>query len=266
MGYQLGKDDAPFFILGCVRSGTTMLRDLLRLHPRLECPEETHFYRWADPYGSPRYDKNYITMRIFENHRKIDGISDNVFHTARHVAQDRKEMSEAYGRLYLSAVDNTSGRWFDKTPQNIYGIFLLANNFPESKFVHIYRHPLNVVASLVEGKVMARHSVKGAINYWLEAMILISEFKKLYPGRIYELSYEEITVKPLDELSRLCQFLNEDPEKIDLSKVDVHPEENKYLKVLSKDEIASVMARCKHFTSIYKYGEDPALRGSGDGR
>ena len=42
----------PFFILGCVRSGTTMLRNALRLHPNLASPEETHFYRWGEPFGS----------------------------------------------------------------------------------------------------------------------------------------------------------------------------------------------------------------------
>ena len=53
-----GQDNTPFFVLGCVRSGTTLLRDILRQHPRLESPEETHFFRWSDPYGSPRYEKN----------------------------------------------------------------------------------------------------------------------------------------------------------------------------------------------------------------
>ena len=43
---------APFFVLGCVRSGTTMLRDALRMHPHLACPEETHFFRWGEPFGS----------------------------------------------------------------------------------------------------------------------------------------------------------------------------------------------------------------------
>ena len=58
-----GADNTPFFILGCVRSGTTLLRDILRIHPRLESPEETHFFRWADPYASPRYERNYVGVK-----------------------------------------------------------------------------------------------------------------------------------------------------------------------------------------------------------
>src|SRR5262245_40208202 len=138
---NFGKDNTPFFILGCVRSGTTMLRDFLRLHSRLECPEETHFFRWADPFGSPRYDRNYIAMKIFDQHRKMDGISNPEFFEAKDQANDRKEISDAYGRMYLKARNNEVGRWFDKTPQNIYGIFLISHLYPDAKFIHIHRHP-----------------------------------------------------------------------------------------------------------------------------
>ena len=250
-------DNTPFFIVGCVRSGTTMLRDLLRMHPRLECPEETHFYRWADPFGSPRYDKNYITMKIFQNHRKLDGIADKDFHEARFQARNRREMSEAYGQLYLKAVGNASGRWFDKTPQNIYGLFLLSHQFPDSKFIHIHRHPLNVVSSLVEGRVMAKHSVKGGINYWMEAMILINEYKRAYPGRVYELSYEKISLAPVAELESLFQFIGEDASLLSQQAIHTHPEQNKYLKVLTRDEIELVLDSCQEYLALYGYANDP---------
>lgn len=248
-----GHDNTPFFILGCVRSGTTMLRDLLRLHPRLECPEETHFFRWADPFGSPRYDRNYITMKIFQNHRKMDGISSVDFHEARMHAGNRREMADAYGKLYLEARNNPSGRWFDKTPQNVYGLTLLSNLYPEAKFVHIHRHPLNVVASLVEGKVMAKHSVKGGVNYWQEAMIIINEYKKHQSSRLIEIPYESIILRPAEELTRLCEFLGEDFSKIDLAAVRTHPEQNHYQKVLTDDEKAYVMQATAEYRTIYGY-------------
>lgn len=255
---EYGRDNTPFFVLGCVRSGTTMLRNLLRLHPRLECPEETHFYRWADPFGSPRYEKNYITMKIFENHRKLDGISNREFHAAQFDARDRREMSEAYGKLYLKSVGNVTGRWFDKTPQNIYGLPLISHQFPDSRFIHIYRHPLNVVASLVEGRVMAKHSVKGAVNYWMEAMILIHEYKKVYPQRLFEMSYEAISADPQPELKKLCDFLQEDFGLIKKSDIHVHREQNKYTKVLSQDDITYVIDFCADFMRHYKYSPEPA--------
>jgi len=253
MSMTVGQDNTPFFILGCTRSGTTMLRDMLRLHPRLECPEETHFFRWSDPFASPRYDRNYIAMKIFERHRKMDGISHSEFFAAKDESADRREMSDHYGQLYLRARDNAQGRWFDKTPQNVYGIFLISHLYPEAKFVHIHRHPLNVVASLVEGQVMAKHSVKGAINYWLEAMILIHEYKKTGAGRLMELSYENVTRDPRAQLEKLCDFIGEDVSQIDQAAIRTHEEQNHYRRVLSGEEQHYVMERAKPFLAEYGY-------------
>ncbi|MBM3791558.1 MAG: sulfotransferase, partial [Acidobacteria bacterium] len=36
-------ESAPFFIVGCPRSGTSLLRDLLRSHRRISIPGESHF-------------------------------------------------------------------------------------------------------------------------------------------------------------------------------------------------------------------------------
>ena len=82
LNMQYGSDNTPFFVLGCVRSGTTLLRDILKLHTRLESPEETHFFRWADPYASPRYERNYVGVKLFKNHQEIDGVSVNDFITS----------------------------------------------------------------------------------------------------------------------------------------------------------------------------------------
>ena len=37
------SDGRPFFIVGSPRSGTGLLRDLVRAHPAIEIPSESHF-------------------------------------------------------------------------------------------------------------------------------------------------------------------------------------------------------------------------------
>lgn len=206
----------PFFILGCVRSNNTA-RDILRIHPRLESPEETHFFRWADPYASPRYERNYVQTKLFKNHRDLDGVSDFDFEFSRQMAKNRKDISDFYGKFFLQARDNIDGRWFDKTPQNVYGILLLGHMYPTAKFVHIYRNPLNVVSSLKEGRVMAKHEVKGGINYWLESMIMINEYKKMPGGaeRFLEVKYEDLVADPKPEVSKIFRFVTENPDLMD---------------------------------------------------
>lgn len=254
-GLIVEQDNTPFFILGCVRSGTTLLRDILRIHPRLESPEETHFFRWSDPYASPRYEKNYDGAKLFKQHRQIDGINDWDFFSSRSIARNRKELSDFYGQYYLQARNNVDGRWFDKTPQNVYGILLLGYMYPTAKFLHIYRNPLNVVSSLKEGRVMAKHEVKGGINYWLESMIMINEYKKI-PGaseRFLEIKYEELVASPKSLVTEILDFVGEDVSVFDFGKVSTHKEKDKYKKNLTEDEIGYVKSLCEPFYSQYGY-------------
>jgi hypothetical protein len=255
LNIQYGSDNTPFFVLGCVRSGTTLLRDILKLHPRLESPEETHFFRWADPYASPRYERNYVGVKLFKNHQEIDGVSEAEFHTSRFFARNRRDISDFYGRFFLQAKNNLNGRWFDKTPQNVYGILLLGYMYPDAKFLHIYRNPLNVVSSLKEGRVMAKHEVKGGINYWLESMIMINEYKKIPGGkeRFLEIKYEDLVSDPNPEVIRILNYINEDPSLMNYEKISTHKEKDKYKKILTESEISYVKKLCEPFYTQYGY-------------
>lgn len=255
LGDGYGQDDTPFFILGCVRSGTTLLRDILRIHPRLESPEETHFFRWADPYASPRYEKQYLGTKLFEGHRDLDKVKYDEFAKSMYLARDRRELSELYASIFLKKNNNVTARWFDKTPQNIYGVLLLNYMYPNSKFIHIYRNPYNVVSSLKEGKVMAKHEVKGGINYWMESMIMFNEFKKMpgIEGRLFELKYEDMVASPKNDITDVLNFLNEDPALFDFSQVKTHKEKDKYKSILTETEVGYVKELCEPYFSHYGY-------------
>ena len=69
----------PVFILGCVRSGTTMLRNILRMHPHLASPEETHFFRWPEPFGTDAFARIVSSNPVLKRHREIDGITEQEF-------------------------------------------------------------------------------------------------------------------------------------------------------------------------------------------
>lgn len=250
-------DNTPFFLVGCVRSGTTLLRDLLRAHPRLESPEETHFFRWADPYGSNRYRRNYVNSKLMKQHREIDGVDEYTFNYTLNVAKNRKEMMIAYGYHLLRARDNPEGRWFDKTPQNVYGILLISAAWPEALFVHIHRHPLNVVASLMEGAVMPAHDLNGAINYWLEAVSIIDQFKRMASERVFEIGYESLASAPQEAMTGLLEYLGEDAAAYPRDALEVHPEQNKYLEKLDDEQIREVLQRTAEYRELYGYGDTP---------
>ena len=199
----------PFLILGCVRSGTTMLRDALRRHPNLACPEETHFFRWAEPAGTEHFARVLMTNPVLRHHREMDGITEAEFRQMLQHSASRADLYTRYMALYLQRHKPGARRWFDKTPQNVYGAMLAAATVPRSRFVHIVRNPLDVAASLRLGKVMKPTSLVGAINYWNEATAIVRGLKRAYPSRVLELRYEDFVTAPQHHLAQLLGWLGE---------------------------------------------------------
>lgn len=251
---KYSSHNMPFFILGSPRSGTTLLRDLLRDHPRLECPEETHFFRWSDPFGSPKYMTHYKT-KLFREHRSMDGVDEIQFALMLHTAHSREHLAWRYGTEFLEHIGKPEARLYDKTPQNVYGIFLINAIYPQAKFIHIYRNPLNVVTSLMEGKVMPVHTLRGAVNSWVESMVLLEQFKKFKPELLLELPYEELTENPDPGLKKILEFVNEDPTLLPSQTKKTHKEKNKYRDKLSTQEIEVIIDKCEPFYSQYGYGD-----------
>lgn len=245
--------DNPFFILGSVRSGTTLLRDLLRQHPKLICPEETHFFRWADPFGTRPYKANYARKALFQEHRELDGVDDfDFFYTLRE-SDNRRTLQDHYMRLYQEANNAEGKRWFDKTPQNVYGLMLLSGLYPKAVFVHVHRHPYNVVASLRTGKVIRQQELSAAINFWLESAIILREYKQAFPERLLEIAYNELTSKPLETVNHILDFVGEPA--LDAIQGDVHEERDRFRELLTDQELAQIDQQCGALMKHYGYGE-----------
>lgn len=203
----------PFFLIGCVRSGTTFLRNILRQHPQLAAPEETHFYRWADPFGTAAYERALLANRTLVHHRELDGVSEEHFKRMLSRSKTRAALYRRYMKQFMVRTKPGATRWFDKTPQNVYGAALLAAEFPKAKFVCMVRDPRDVVASLRIGKVMHVPQLIGACNYWREAAQIIKVIKTAYPNRVIEVRYEDLVEHFGDEMARLMAFLGQSYEQ-----------------------------------------------------
>src|SRR5262249_29267885 len=106
------QSSAPFFMLGCVRSGTTMLRDALRMHPRLACPEETHFFRWGEPFGTDAMMRTLSSNQVLKKHREMDGIAEDEFVQMLKQSSSRSELYARYMALFMQRKKPGATRWF----------------------------------------------------------------------------------------------------------------------------------------------------------
>jgi hypothetical protein len=247
---------SPFFICGCVRSGTTMLRDVLRLHPRLASPEETHFFRWAEPFGTDSYARGVTSNPVLKKHRELDGITEDEFGKMLREATSRADLYQRYMSLFIERRKPEATRWYDKTPQNVYGAPMIAMSVPHSRFVHIVRDPVNVCASLRIGKVMKVDKLVGAMNYWREATDIMTVMKRAYPGRVHEFRYEDFVRNTGTHLKALLEFLDESYEPEWFSAYHLRESDHSTEGVLTAPEIERIQRLCMAGRKRYGYAAE----------
>ncbi len=236
-----------------------MLRNILRLHPNLASPEETHFFRWSDPFGSPGYRHVVTKNPVLRRHRELDGISEAEFETMLNDSTSRADLCTRYIQRFAEVRKPTAKRWFDKSPQNAYGAAMLAGEFPRGKFLHIVRNPVNVVASLRIGKVMKMDDLVGACSYWNEAIENLALLQRAYPKRVLTLNYEAFTVSPLDGIRDVLAFLGEPFDAAHFADVVTKEVRHEDAGILTDEELAKVRSLCQTGRLMHGYGTEEEM-------
>lgn len=253
MPHDTSSQNSPLFIVGCVRSGTTLVRDLLRRQPDIICPEETHYFRYGEPFRTSASINTHLKSATLKKHREIDGIPEDKFQKMLDLAQTRGELLRLHVNYMAKARGMERFRWFDKTPQNVYGIPLIHDEFPDARFLHLVRNPLNVVASLKLGKVIKVTDIHGACNYWLEAVTIIQKFKPKLGDLLMEMRYEDVTKSPAASMQKILKFSGIGDAFNLYNDADAHAERNQYCDVLTSEEQQVVRHRCGDVAQRYGY-------------
>lgn len=245
--------NSPFFIVGSVLSGTTLLRNILRAHPNLICPEETHVFRWGKPFGTEEFNDLYNHADTLKLHRSMDNISDELFKDVLDQSLDRMSFMLNYMQAFKQVQDCNSLRWFDKSPQNVYGMVLIKAYFPQAKFVHIVRNPLNVIASIKRGHPGLSGNIVGSINYWKEAVLIINTLKQVWANDIHEFKYEDLCSNPQAELNKLMAFIDDEQVVFDSVIKNIRAPGNNYQNILTPSEITLINQELSELMSQYAY-------------
>jgi len=118
------------------------------------------------------------------------------------------DFAEAIRRVYaLYAESHSKRRYGDKTPPFLMHIRMLAEQFPESRFIHLVRDGRDVMLSLRD-QPFAPSSFSGVAEYWAGRVRRARQAgERLGPGRYRELRYEDLVADPERELRRLCEFV-----------------------------------------------------------
>jgi len=201
----------PVFVLTASRSGSTLLRFILDSHPALACPPETGVGAACAQLGS--------TLGTLENAASgRHGPDDEVAVPPGAAAVIRATIEFGFGG-YLSR--RGKSRWCDKSLDNVRHAGLLAQVFPDAKFICLYRHCMDVIASGVEAcpwglrrfgydEFVIRHpgnSVAAIADYWLLCAHLGLDFERQYPQRCHRVRYEDLVAEPERTAAEIFSFL-----------------------------------------------------------
>ena len=185
--------ESPIFLVGTMRSGTTLLRLILDSHEHLALADESGFLRAVaaataipDQHDGPGWYRRY--GRTDEDmHARLRAFYDDLF----------SEWARSRG----------AQRWGDKTPFHISHLPLAAEVFPDAQVVGIVRHPGAVVAS----QLRRGTSFPDALRHWRNqnVRLLKGAARKDLRPRLAVVRYEDLVTEPEPVLRELLAFLRE---------------------------------------------------------
>jgi hypothetical protein len=205
-------DESPVFILTASRSGSTLLRFILDSHPDLACPPETSI---ASVCAGLARTWDILESAGSGTGRPVHDPAPLPPHAALAV---REAIDGVYGH-YLRR--RGKRRWCDKSLDSFQFADLITQVYPQAKFICLYRHCMDVIASGVEACPWGLHrfgfdpfvaqfpgnSVAAIGSYWLNVSGTILAFEEKQPDACHRVRYEDMVTAPEESAAGIFSFL-----------------------------------------------------------
>jgi hypothetical protein len=203
---------APFFVVGAGRSGTTLLRLILAGHSRLHIPSETWFLRplvrdfpLTGALTQPQFERAIETMVRHERWPDMNLPEDELRRQAAALVQPT--LTGLIDVVYRHLLDaSRKQRLGDKTPHYFAIMPELATLYPGAKFIHLVRDGRDVAISWIDAG-WERYYEPGF--EWSAAMAHLSRSRAACPEHVLEVRYEDLVRQPTEVAQHICAFLGE---------------------------------------------------------
>ena len=211
VGRTPGASADPVFVLCAGRSGSTLLRFVLDAHPDLACPPETNVPAlcgqlatvWSLIEGAP------LSQNRGDEPPDIPDAA---------IAGVRETMDRMVGS-YLTR--RGKKRYCDKSLGTARFAYLMTRVWPEAKFICLFRHPMDVIASGMEacpwglngygfdGYIAETpgNAVWALGRFWADNAEIILAAEKEYADRCHRVRYEDMVQDPQATADGIYEFL-----------------------------------------------------------
>lgn len=194
--YRLqASNDVPYFLVGTMRSGTTLLRLMLDHHPQVAFQSEFEFVvdLMGDDGQVPDLDTylDWLSM-----HRIFLAAGLGIDPSLRYAELVRSFLDQCRNRTNKVLVGATVHHHFDR----------LLHIWPNARFIHLVRDPRDVANSVMT-MGWAGNAWMGA-KQWVEAELLWDRMTKvLARDRWHDVRYESLLADVVSTLTGICRFM-----------------------------------------------------------
>ena len=182
------SDIKPIFIVGMPRSGTSLVEQIISSHNSVHGAGELLNFR------------NIITP-ILDNHlsKKNSSIPNE------DMLKIRNEYLDSLGSLKAKEKIIT-----DKMPMNFRLLGFILSAIPEAKIIHLTRDPMATCWSNFNHYFTAGNGFsfdqKDLAKFYLLYQEMMDFWHKLFPNKIYDLNYENLTINQEKETRKLIKY------------------------------------------------------------
>src|SRR5687768_853272 len=193
----------PIFIGGMVRSGATLLRNILAQHRTIALGQDTNWFEWD------------------WKHRLLPDMQRTVASLARYFdvnADDTRVLAQYLGApevfltILMEELARRQGkeRWVERTAGNVAHMDRIWRAFPGAQIIQITRDPRDIFASLVESQKC--QSISEFADTWtatIGASDILMRSLKPAPQSYMVVRYEDLVGATEPTIRRVVDFLGE---------------------------------------------------------
>ncbi|HWD41169.1 MAG TPA: sulfotransferase [Fimbriimonas sp.] len=183
--YLGSESEVPIFIIGMIRSGTTLVEQIISSHPQV------------GPAGEQRFWVNEIPKVVDLEAQELD------------VAKFA-EVRDRYLKV-LRGFQPDSARITDKMPLNFYCAGLIHLAYPKSPIIHIQRHPVDTALSIYMTDLSKppdfAHDKANIVAEYRNYLALMDHWRSVIPSsKLMDIRYEDLIAEQEHWTRRMLDF------------------------------------------------------------
>lgn len=200
------------FVVGCPRSGTTLLAVMLDSHPLLAVPPETAFLGHVATLSGPaaalrrRFFDVVTSHRVMVSNWMDFGLDREAFLRRLGTIEPFTVAAGVQAFYAMYAESEGKPRYGDKTPAYVFLMSAIAELLPQAHFVHVIRDPGDTALSLRKTWFAPSQDLRVLGEGWRRHVEAGRRASAVLP-RYIEVRFEDLVLEPERELRRLCDFL-----------------------------------------------------------